>query len=155
MDKATIFYMQALEAEACGQILTPLLVSCVTMSRLPKLSEPQFPYLENEGNNSASIVWADLRLNKLINGKHWEEPLAYKGPAGEQGQVTTTMNLGFFPQLRCGQHEASLAGVLADRCSATSNEHARVGPSAAWLGVCHGADSVVEKHLSDGAKCHE
>lgn len=80
--------MQAPEAEACGQILTPLLVSCVTMSRLPKLSEPQFPYLGNGGNNSASIVWADLRLNKLINGKYWEEPLAYKGPAGEQGRVT-------------------------------------------------------------------
>lgn len=73
-----------------------------------------------------------------------KNPWRTKGQLENKDGSPTIMNLGFFPQLRCGQHEASLAGTLADRYSTTSNEHACVGPSAAWRGVCHGADSVVE-----------
>lgn len=81
-----------------------------------------------------------------------------KGQLEKKDGSPTTMNLSFFPQPQCGQHEACLAGVLADRYSTTSNHHACVEPSAARLGISHGADSVVgevEKHLSGGAKCHE
>lgn len=58
-------------------------MSCVTISKLLELSQPNFSYSGNGGSDSASIVWVDLRSNKLINGKYWEEFLAYKGPAGE------------------------------------------------------------------------
>lgn len=105
------------------------------------LSVPQFPYLGNGGNDGASIIWADVRLNELINGKYWEELSAYKGPAGDQGWVVHCSDPQL-PQMHCGQCETSPAGAFVNIQPHPIDMHVP-GLLPGRLGFSHGVGTVV------------
>ena len=48
----------------------PALTCSVTLGKLPKIPEPQSPYLKNKDNNNIDIAQLMGGLNEIMHGKH-------------------------------------------------------------------------------------